>query len=200
MFQIREAIVVEGRYDKNTLSQLVDTVILETSGFGVFKNNELVVLLRRLAERRGLIILTDSDGAGFLIRNHLKGALPQEGVKHAYIPDISGKERRKRSPGKEGRLGVEGMTPQVLETALRRAGATFLEKPSIPIPAVDREDITKADLFCLGLSGGPGSAEKRGELLQRLDLPRHMSANALLPVLNALYSRETFFREVEQWM
>lgn len=198
MFQIREAIVVEGRYDKNTLSQLVDTVILETSGFGVFKNNELVALLRRLAERRGLIILTDSDGAGFLIRNHLKGALPKEGVKHAYIPDISGKERRKRTPGKEGMLGVEGMTPQVLETALRRAGATFLEKPSVP--AVDREDITKADLFCLGLSGGPGSAEKRGELLQRLDLPRHMSANALLPVLNALYSRETFFREVEQWM
>lgn len=198
MFQIREAIVVEGRYDKNTLSQLVDTVILETSGFGVFKNNELVALLRRLAERRGLIILTDSDGAGFLIRNHLKGALPKEGVKHAYIPDISGKERRKRTPGKEGRLGVEGMTPQVLETALRRAGATFLEKPSAP--AADRGGITKADLFCLGLSGGPGSAEKRGELLQRLDLPTHMSANALLPVLNALYSRETFFREVEQWM
>ena len=128
MFRIREAIVVEGRYDKNTLSQVVDTVILETAGFGVFKNQELVALLRRLAEERGLIVLTDSDGAGFLIRSRLKGALPPDRVKHAYIPDVSGKERRKRAPGKEGKLGVEGMSPAVLVEALRRAGATFLEE------------------------------------------------------------------------
>ena len=122
MLRIREAIVVEGRYDKNTLSQLVDTVIVETSGFGIFKDKERQALLRRLAEKRGLIILTDPDGAGFVIRNHLRGSIPPSQVKHAYVPDIYGKERRKRQGGKEGKLGVEGMRPQVLEAALRRAG------------------------------------------------------------------------------
>lgn len=198
MLHIQEAIVVEGRYDKNTLSQVVDTVILETAGFGVFKNQELVALLRRLAEERGLIVLTDSDGAGFLIRSHLKSALPADRVKHAYIPDVYGKERRKRAPGKEGKLGVEGMSPAVLEEVLRRAGATFLEGPvrgSAP-----KEAITKADLYLLGLSGGPDAARRRSALLKRLDLPEHMSANALLPVLNALYDRGTFFEEAQAWM
>ena len=128
MLRIREAIVVEGRYDKNTLSQLVDTVIIETSGFGIFKDKERLALLRRLAEKRGLIVLTDPDGAGFVIRSHLRGSLPPDRVKHAYVPDIYGKERRKRQGGKEGKLGVEGMRPQVLEAALRRAGATFLDE------------------------------------------------------------------------
>ena len=196
MLRIQEAIVVEGRYDKNALSQVVDTVILETAGFGVFRNGELLSLLRRLAERRGLIVLTDSDGAGFLIRNHLKGALPPDRVKHAYIPDVSGKERRKRTPGKEGKLGVEGMSPAVLEEALRRAGATFLGEE--PDPAA-REPITKADLYALGLSGGPDAARRRGALLRRLDLPEHMSPNALLPVLNALYRREEFLEEAGPW-
>lgn len=197
MFRIREAIVVEGRYDKNTLSQVVDTVILETAGFGVFKNQELVALLRRLAEERGLIVLTDSDGAGFLIRSRLKSALPQDRVKHAYIPDVYGKERRKRAPGKEGKLGVEGMTPAVLVEVLRRAGATFLEEE-----AGDRGPkggITKADLYALGLSGEPDAARRRQELLKHLKLPEHMSANALLPVLNALYDRESFLEEAATW-
>lgn len=198
MFRIQEAIVVEGRYDKNTLSQLVDTVILETSGFGVFKNTDLVALLRRLAETRGLIILTDSDGAGFVIRNHLKGALPKDKVKHAYIPDVYGKERRKRTPGKEGKLGVEGMSPAVLEDVLRRGGATFLDGETAPAAA--QEPITKADLFCLGLSGRPNSGEKRAAMLKHLDLPEHLSTNALLPVLNALYRREAFLQEAERWM
>ena len=189
MLRIREAIVVEGRYDKNTLSQVVDTVILETAGFGVFHNDELLALLRRLAERQGLIILTDSDGAGFLIRNHLKGALPQDRVKHAYIPDIA---------GKEGKLGVEGMSPAVLEEALRRAGATFLGEDASP--AAPRSPITKADLYALGLSGGPDAARRRADLLHRLDLPEHMSPNALLPVLNALYDREAFLKEAGTWM
>lgn len=197
MLRIREAIVVEGRYDKNTLSQLVDTVILETSGFGVFRNDELVALLRRLALSRGLIVLTDSDGAGFLIRNHLKGVLPAEGVKHAYIPDVLGKERRKRTPGKEGKLGVEGMSPPVLEQALRRAGATVLGEEA---GGGRGEAITKADLYALGLSGGPSAAKKRAMLLKRLDLPEHMSPNALLPVLNALCTREDFLREAETWI
>ncbi len=190
MLHIKEAIVVEGRYDKNTLAQIVDTVIIETSGFGIFKDGERMALLRRLAEARGLIVLTDSDGAGFVIRNHLKGAIPTDQVKHAYIPDLYGKEKRKRTCGKEGKLGVEGMRPDVLETALRRAGATFLTGVG---SAQERgRPITKADLFAAGLSGGPDAAARRAALLKALDLPGHMSANALLTVLNALYSYEEF--------
>ena len=198
MLRIQEAIVVEGRYDKNTLSQVVDTVILETGGFGVFRNQELVALLRRLAEERGLIVLTDSDGAGFLIRGHLKSALPPDKVKHAYIPDVPGKERRKRAPGKEGKLGVEGMSPAVLEEVLRRAGATFLEEP--PGGSPPRTAITKADLYLLGLTGTPDSARRRAALLRHLDFPEHLSTNALLPVLNALYDRAAFLKEAETWM
>ena len=189
MLRIREAIVVEGRYDKNTLSQMVDTVIIETSGFGIFKDKERLALLRRLAEKRGLIVLTDPDGAGFVIRGHLRGSLPPDRVKHAYVPDIYGKERRKRQGGKEGKLGVEGMRPQVLEAALRRAGATFLDEEGEDAAPAGRP-ITKADLFALGLSGGPGSGEKRRALLQRLELPEHLSPNAMLEVLNALFTRE----------
>ena len=183
MIRIKEAIVVEGRYDKNALSQVVDAVILETSGFGVFKDAERLALLRRLAEQRGLIVLTDSDGAGFVIRNYLKGAIPPGQVKHAYIPDIYGKERRKRTPGREGKLGVEGMKPEVLLQALLRAGATVEGEE----PAAPRGQLTPADLFTLGLTG-PNSAERRAALLRRLALPEHMSAKALLTVLNALYT------------
>lgn len=188
MFRIKEAIVVEGRYDKNTLSQLVDTVIFETSGFAIFRDDERLALLRRLAQARGLIVLTDSDGAGFVIRNYLKGAIDPALVKHAYIPDRYGKERRKRRPGKEGKLGVEGMPPQVLEQTLRQAGATFLDEAGETPPP--RRAITKADLYAAGLSGGEGSAQRRRELLKTLDLPEHLSPNALLMVLNALYRYE----------
>lgn len=188
MLRIKEAIVVEGRYDKNTLSQLVDTVIVETHGFSIFSNEKQLTLLRRLAKTRGLIIFTDSDGAGFVIRNYLKGAIPPEEIKHAYIPDIHGKERRKRSWGKEEKLGVEGMSPQILEDALRRAGATFLEEAQ-PL-SKDHTPITKADLFLLGLNGREGSAILRARLLRHLSLPEHLSPNALLPVLNSLYSKE----------
>lgn len=193
MLKIREAIVVEGRYDKNTLSQLVDTVILETSGFGIFKDKEKLALLRRVGEKRGLIILTDSDGAGFVIRNYLKGALPGEQVKHAYVPDLFGKEKRKRRPGKEGKLGVEGMRPEVLERALRRAGATVLDGTT----GEERPPLTKADLFACGLSGGEGSKEKRQALLKKLELPEHLTPNAMLPVLSALYDRESLLKEME---
>lgn len=186
MLHIREAIVVEGRYDKNTLSQVVDTLILETGGFQIFKDPEQMALLQRAAERRGLIILTDADGAGFVIRNRIKGTIPAQYLKHAYIPDVYGKERRKRQPGKEGKLGVEGMPPAVLEQVLRRAGATFLEEDA---RSRERPRLTKADLFAAGLSGGAGSAEKRRALLKKLELPEHMSANALLAVLNGCYSR-----------
>ena len=187
--RVREVIVVEGRYDKNALSQVVDAAILETGGFGIFKDREMAAFLRRLAVERGIILLTDSDGAGFVIRNFLKGALPRNQVKQAYIPDIHGKERRKRSPGKEGKLGVEGMKPAVLLEALRRAGATFEDEET----AADRgELITKADLFALGLTGGTGSAAKRQALLKALDLPEHLTPNAMLEALNLLYSRAEF--------
>ena len=184
MMRIKEAIVVEGRYDKNTLSQVVDAVILETSGFSVFKDSEKLTLLRRLAQKQGLIVLTDSDGAGFVIRNYIKGAIPTEQVKHAYIPDIYGKERRKRAPGKEGKLGVEGMSPDILLQALLRAGATVEGEES----AAPRGELTSADLFALGLTGQADSARRRAVLLRRLELPEHLSAKALLTVLNALYS------------
>lgn len=183
--KIKEAIVVEGRYDKNTLSQVADALILETGGFGVFHDREKLSLLRRLAETNGLIILTDSDGAGFVIRNHLKGSIDPALVKHAYIPDRAGKERRKRTPGKEGKLGVEGMRPEVLLDALRRAGATFLEEDT---PAALPNPITKADLFALGLTGRPDSAARRSALLKHLDLPEHLSTNAMLDIFSALYT------------
>ena len=185
MVRIREAIVVEGRYDKNTLSQIVDAPILETSGFGIFKDKKQMELLRKVAKLRGIIVFTDSDGAGFVIRNHLKSAIDGRFLKHAYIPDIPGKERRKSAPGKEGKLGVEGMSPEIILQALRRAGAT-IEGENAP----SRNSITKQDLMELGLSGGANSAEKRRMLLNKLDLPEHMSANAMLQALNLLYSLE----------
>ncbi|HIR54569.1 MAG TPA: DUF4093 domain-containing protein [Candidatus Scatomorpha intestinigallinarum] len=191
MISVKEVIVVEGRYDRNTLSQVFDAVIVETSGFGVFNDREKLALLRRLAEARGLVVLTDSDGAGFVIRNFLKGAIDPALVKQAYIPDIAGRERRKRAPSKEGKLGVEGMKPEVLIEALRRAGATLGGEE----PARRAGGITKATLYELGLSGGPGSAEKRRALLKELDLPEKLSANALLDVLNALYT-EAELREI----
>jgi len=194
MLRIREAIVVEGRYDKNTLSQLVDTLILETAGFGIFNDQEQMALLRRVAAQRGLIVFTDPDGAGFVIRNRLKGAISAGQLKHAYVPDILGKERRKARPGKEGKLGVEGMSPEVLIEALRRAGATVLEQDE---PAQQTLKLTKVDLMTMGLSGGADSALRRGALLRELALPEHMSANALLQVLNTCCTREELERALE---
>lgn len=182
--RVKEVIVVEGRYDKNALSQVVDALIIETSGFAVFKDGERLALLRRLGRERGLLILTDPDGAGFVIRNYLKGAVDPAVVKHAYIPDCPGKEKRKKAPGKEGKLGVEGMPPQVLLEALRRGGATFLGEEE---PKAAKRPITKADLFAAGLSGTPDAAENRRKLLRRLELPERMTANALLAALNVLY-------------
>ena len=193
--RLRQAIVVEGKYDQNTLRQIVDTAIFTTNGFADMKDPALLRLLQQAAQTTGLVILTDLDGAGFLIRNTLKSALPETGVLHAYIPDLPGKEKRKAAPGKEGLLGVEGMTPEILLKALRDAGAEFADG-STPPPA--REPITKQDLFALGLSGGPESAKKRAALLKALSLPAHMSANALLQALNVLFSREEFFTQARR--
>lgn len=189
MHKIKEVIVVEGRYDKNTLSQVVDATIIETSGFGIFNDEQKQKLIRKMAEARGIIVLTDSDGAGFVIRNFLKGCVDPALVKHAYIPDVAGKERRKSTPSKEGKLGVEGMCPEVLLNALLRAGATVDEEESTATGA----RITKADMYKRGLSGGAGSREKRAALIKRMDLPEKLTADALLDVLNATTSREEFF-------
>ena len=184
MLKIKEAIVVEGRYDKNTLSQIVDAPILETSGFGIMKDKQQLKLLRKVAQSRGLIIFTDSDGAGFVIRNFLKGAIDSKYLRHAYIPDIPGKEKRKTTPGKEGKLGVEGMTPQIILDSLRKAGATVLGEEIVHTAG----NITKQDMMELGLSGGQNSSELRKKLMKKLDLPEHMSANALLQAVNLLYT------------
>ena len=192
MVKIKEAILVEGRYDKNTLSKIVDAPILETNGFGIFKDKKQMALLRQVAEKRGLIVFTDADGAGFVIRNHVKSAIPGKFLKHAYTPDIFGKERRKDKAGKEGKLGVEGMKPEIILEALRKAGAT-IEGEAVP----EHQSITKQDMMELGLSGGADASAKRLALLKKLNLPEHMSANALLQALNLLYTIEELTTIVE---
>ena len=193
MEKIREVIVVEGRYDKNTLSQIVDAPIFQTNGFGIMKEKSQLDMLRVVAKKRGLIVFTDSDGAGFVIRNRLKSAIPSQYLKHAYIPDIPGKERRKSAPGKEGKLGVEGMRPEVILACLRNAGATFIGEEQAERSA----QITKVDLAELGLSGSADSRQKRLALLKTLNLPEHMSSNAMLAALNLLYTRDEFMKIVE---
>lgn len=179
----QEAIVVEGRYDKNTLSQIVGSLILETKGFGLFRDKELMVLLRQLARERGLIVFTDGDGAGFVIRNHIISSIPKEQLKHAYIPDIYGKERRKVEQSKEGKLGVEGMSPEILREALLACVPTEGEEPK-------GDEISTADLMAWGLTGGEGSVERREALLVSLGLPRRMTKKGLLSLLNTCYTRE----------
>lgn len=187
MIKVKEVIVCEGRYDKDTLSQVFDAVIVETGGFGVFNDSEKLDLLRKLAQARGLIILTDSDGAGFQIRGYLKGAIDPSLVKHAYIPDVPGRERRKKTASKAGMLGVEGMRPEVLIEALRRAGATFEGEEKT---AHGAGEINAAVLYELGLSGQPGSSDRRVALLKSLGLPEKLHGAALLDVLSALYTRK----------
>lgn len=195
--RIEEVVVVEGRYDRNMLLQVVDATVVETGGFAVFNDREKLHFLRKLAEKRGLILLTDSDGAGFVIRNYLKGALPKGCVKQAYVPDIAGKERRKRHGSKEGKLGVEGMRPQVILDALRRAGATFAQQDESEMPV--HPVITKADFYEWGLSGRPDSTARRAAVLHALDLPAHMTANALLEFINAVGTHEQVAEIIQQY-
>lgn len=191
MYKVSEVIVVEGRYDKNTLSQVVDAVIIETSGFGIFNDKQKQALLRKMAEKRGLVVMTDSDGAGFVIRNFIKGAVDPKLVMHAYIPDISGREKRKSKASKEGLLGVEGMRPEIILEALKRAGAT-IDGEACEVEA----RISKADLYAKGLTGKENSALLRKTLLKKLELPEKLSTDSMLQVLNALMSREDFL-EIE---
>lgn len=180
MIRIRQAVIVEGKYDQIRLSSLVDTVILTTEGFGVFKDKEKQKLLRRLAYERGLVVLTDSDSAGFLIRSFLNGIVEPQYITNVYIPDVFGKEKRKAAPSKEGKLGVEGMRTEQLLEALRKAGVTA-ETGDAPH---ERREVTKTDLYEDGLSGGQDSARKRRRLLRALDFPERMSANAMLKLIN----------------
>lgn len=198
MIKIKEVIIVEGRYDVNTVKQVFDTVVLETGGFRIFSDKERLQMFRKMAEQRGLLILTDSDGAGMVIRNYLKGAIPGNLVKHAYIPDIMGKESRKRTASKEGKLGVEGMKPDVLRTALQRAGATILDGEGAEGGQVLGKKISKADLYALGLSGRPGSEQLRAKVLKELELPAYLSANALLEFLNTVSNLEELTELVEK--
>lgn len=186
MYRVSEVIVVEGRYDKNTLSQVVDATIIETGGFGIFNDPEKRELIRTLARKRGLIILTDSDGAGFLIRNRIKGFVDPKYIKNAYIPDVYGKEKRKSKASAEGKLGVEGMSRELILNALQRCGASISDTPN----EAERQEITKADMYALGLTGKEGSAEKRQRLKKHLGLPEHLSTDGLLQVLNVLVTKD----------
>ena len=193
MLSIKEAIIVEGRYDKIKLSGIVDAPIIETGGFRVFSDREKQSLIRQIAEKRGILVLTDSDGAGFVIRNFLRGVVPKEQIKHCYIPQIKGKERRKPQRSKEGLLGVEGVTDEVIKEAIRRSGATVWGESATP-----KREITKADLCIMGLSGGENSARLRQKLLKKLNMPTYLSANAMLAALNCLYSPEELAELVEE--
>lgn len=194
--RIKEAVIVEGRYDRDTLLQVVDAVVVETSGFGVFSDGEKLELIRRLARERGVILLTDSDGAGQLIRGHLRGKLADGEIKHAYVPEIFGKERRKRAPGKAGILGVEGMRPETILAALERAGATFLDGEERE--RAERDEITKSDYIAAGLSGSAGAAERRSAVCRELGLPTKISAPGLFAVLRSLVTREELFELAEK--
>lgn len=189
MIKIKEAVIVEGKYDKIKLSSIIDGLIIETRGFQIFSDKEQVDMIRRLADKRGILVLTDSDSAGFLIRNYLSGAVGPDKIKHAYIPDILGKERRKDRPSKEGKLGVEGVPVQAIVDALRRAGVTC-EAEQVPVG----KRIDKTDLYLAGLSGGENSVQKRKMLLKELALPEHLAVNSMVGVLNSIMSYDEFCR------
>ncbi|MBQ2676759.1 MAG: DUF4093 domain-containing protein [Clostridia bacterium] len=192
MIKINEAVIVEGKYDKIKLESVIDAPIIVTNGFEIFKDKQNKELIKKLALKRGVVIMTDSDSAGFLIRSHLKGYLPKDKVKHAYIPDVLGKEKRKTKASAEGKLGVEGVSVEEILLALKRAGVTASESESVA------ESITKVDLFEAGLSGGTESKSRRLMLLKHLQLPERMTGNAMLDVLNVFLTKQEFFEIVNE--
>ena len=191
MIKLKEAVIVEGKYDKIRLESVIDAPIIVTDGFGIFKNREKMNYIRRLARSRGIIILTDSDSAGFLIRSHITGCIKDGNIKNVYIPDVFGKEKRKDKPSKEGKLGVEGIDGEVILSALKKAGigADITNEPT--------KKITKADLYELGLNGTDGSKQKREAVLKKLELPSRMSQNAMLEALNIFYSYDELVELIE---
>lgn len=194
MISIKEAVIVEGRYDKIKLSEVIDTPVIETGGFRIFKDKEKQNLIRKIAEERGILVLTDSDSAGFVIRNFLKGSVPEDRIKHAYIPQLKGKEKRKSESSKEGLLGVEGVSAEVISDAVRKSGATILGEDN----EQKASEITKQDLYELGLTGRDNSAVMREKLLKKLELPIYLSTNAMLSALNCLYSLKELKRLVSE--
>ena len=193
MIKIDRAVIVEGRYDKIKLASILDAVIIETEGFGIFNNKEKQRLIRRLADTKGILILTDSDSAGFKIRSFIKGIVPAEKIKHAYIPDIFGKEKRKTEPSKEGKLGVEGIKKELILEVLEKAGI-FCEETEIE----EKREITKLDLYEDGLSGRENSDELRKKLLSHLDLPERLTSNALVQILNTFLTYEEYKKAIEE--
>ena len=189
MIKVKQAIIVEGKYDKAKLSSLIDATILTTGGFDIFRDKQKLALIRTLAEKNGVIILTDSDAAGFRIRNYIAGAVDADKITHVYIPDLFGKERRKVHPSAEGKLGVEGVPADILIKAFRRAGVAVEQDQPVQTGG---EPVTKADLVEWGLSGGDNSFAMRQRLLKQLHLPARMNTNALLKVVNSLYTRSQF--------
>lgn len=188
MIRIKQAVIVEGKYDKIRLSNIIEAVIIPVHGFSIYRDRETAELIKTLARKTGIVILTDSDSAGFQIRNKIKSLARGGEVVHVYVPDIKGKERRKKTPSKQGLLGVEGIDDEILLEAFKKAGV-FAEKPQTP-----KEPITKADLMELGLVGGENSAARRAELQNKLGLPERLSANMLLEILNVMYTREEFLK------
>lgn len=195
MIKIKQAVIVEGKYDKIRLSNIIDAVIVETNGFQIYKNSETAELIKSLARTIGIIILTDSDSAGFQIRSRIRNIARDGEIINVYIPDIKGKERRKTAPSKQGLLGVEGISDKILLEAFRKAGVlaeNFHDETAVP-----KDPITKADLLDLGLVGGDNSAALRQRLQRKLGLPSRLSANMLLEVVNKMYSREELIHAVE---
>lgn len=192
MISLKQCVIVEGKYDKQKLQGLIDATILSTEGFRIFKDKEKRLLIQKMAEKNGLIILTDSDSAGFLIRNHIKGLVPPKQMINIYIPEIFGKEKRKPVPSKEGLLGVEGMKDEVLLKAFEKAGVTAQKKAS------KIRKITKLDLYEAGFSGTENSAQLRQALLKELALPHYITANALLDILNATLDFDSFLELTEK--
>lgn len=192
MIKLKEAVIVEGKYDAVKLSNFIDALIITTEGFGIFKNKEKQKFLRRLAKEKGLIVLTDSDSAGFMIRNFICSAVPEENVKNVYIPDIYGKEKRKDTPSAEGKLGVEGVSEDVIIKALQKAGVNSVKTKE------ERRMITNIDLFEYGFSGRENSKEKRKKLLSLLELPERMSTSSLVKVLNSFVTYEEFIEKAKE--
>lgn len=186
MLKIKEAVIVEGKYDKIKLSNLIDTLIIETNGFAVFKDKKKLAFIRKLANERGIIVITDSDHSGFQIRNYISSSLPKDKIKHIYIPDIYGKEKRKKEPSKEGKLGVEGVDDKIL--------LSLFEKANIEAQSVEKRDlITSVDMFDLGLSGTPNATQNKKKLLKSLDLPEFLSTSSLISYLNSSMDKKEFY-------
>lgn len=192
MIKLKQPVIVEGKYDKITLENVIDALIIPTNGFGIFKDRERCAMIRSLAKKSGVIIMTDSDGAGAVIRSYLKKIIGDSEIINVYVPQLKGKEKRKSAGSKEGFLGVEGMTPEIIEEALKKSGVFCVKDETL-------RKITKADMFKYGLSGGNDSSEKRKSFLRYLSLPDNLSSSAMLDVMNNMFTAEELEDKIALW-